>query len=264
MLALPPFRGVTRRIILTALVVFLVALVTGLAVPDLNAWLVDHAMLHPSDVAHGLVWQLATYPFLNGLIDILFAGLSVWFFGSMLEDERGGPWLSEYFWVSVVGGGVSACLLAYAHIPGIEPSMRSAGLWPLVMSIMLAFAKFNPEFPINLMFVIQIKSKYLAAIYLLIYLASALNGHNGFAAALALTNALCGYAYLQLAPRRGLRFRVSEWWFRLRNSYYRAKRKKAAKKFEVYMRDQGKDVRVDEREPRDPNSRDPNDKRWMN
>ena len=37
--------------------------------------------------------------------------------------------------------------------------------------------------------------------------------------------------------------------------FYRSKRKRAAKEFEVYMRKQGKDVRVDD---------DSNDKKWMN
>jgi hypothetical protein len=39
---------------------------------------------------------------------------------------------------------------------------------------------------------------------------------------------------------------VSEWYFGLRNSYYRWKRKKAAKKFEVYMRDHDRKVTFDE------------------
>jgi hypothetical protein len=33
--------------------------------------------------------------------------------------------------------------------------------------------------------------------------------------------------------------------FGLRNRYYRAKRRRAAKKFQVYMRKQGKDVSID-------------------
>jgi len=47
---------------------------------------------------------------------------------------------------------------------------------------------------------------------------------------------LFGYLYLKFLPRRGLRFLASERYYGIRNSYYRWKRKKAAKKFEVYMR----------------------------
>jgi hypothetical protein len=48
-----------------------------------------------------------------------------------------------------------------------------------------------------------------------------------------------------LAPRRGVSFALSERWFALRNGYYRWKRRRAARKFEVYMRSQGRTVRFD-------------------
>src|SRR2546423_421135 len=60
----------------------------------------------------------------------------------------------------------------------------------------------------------------------------------------------------------------AEQYFGLRNAYYKAKRRRAAKKFEVYMGKQGRHVKFDDEgryiEPDDPRKRDPNDKRWMN
>jgi hypothetical protein len=58
----------------------------------------------------------------------------------------------------------------------------------------------------------------------------------------------------------------SEGLFSLRNNYYRWKRRHAARKFEVYMRKQNRDVRFDnEGRYIDPDEkRDPNDRRWMN
>jgi hypothetical protein len=83
----------------------------------------------------------------------------------------------------------------------------------------------------------------------------------------ALCNALAGYVFLRFAPRRGLRVGVSERWFAMRNSYYRAKRRRAAKKFTVYMKKQGRDVSLDEDgryvDP-DGKPRDLNDRNWMN
>ena len=49
---------------------------------------------------------------------------------------------------------------------------------------------------------------------------------------------LFGYIWLKFVPRRGLGYAASERAFGLRNSYYRWKRKRAARKFEVYMRKQ--------------------------
>ena len=47
---------------------------------------------------------------------------------------------------------------------------------------------------------------------------------------------LFGYIWLKFIPRRGFGYAASERAFGLRNSYYRWKRKRAARKFEVYMR----------------------------
>jgi hypothetical protein len=81
-----------------------------------------------------------------------------------------------------------------------------------------------------------------------------------------LGGALVGFLYARRAPRRRASKSVSEGWFGLRNAYYRWKRRRAARKFEVYMRKQNRDVRFDQ-EGRyiDPDEkRDPNDRKWMN
>jgi membrane associated rhomboid family serine protease len=247
-------------------VVFFAEVLLTTFVPDTANILLDHTMLRPSDVLHGMIWQLGTYPFIPdapvNLLSLAFALLSVWFFGSRLEDDRGSRWFKEYCLCATVGGAVVATLLTMAlrdRIPGLGPDARTATLWPLIMGIMLAYARFYPDEELRLYFVLRLKAKYLVAIYLLVYLAITLIGGGRFSALVALTNALCGYAFLQLAPRQGLRFAASERWYGVRNAFYRAKRRRAAKKFEVYMRGQGKDVHVN---PDD--KRDSNDRRWMN
>ena len=57
---------------------------------------------------------------------------------------------------------------------------------------------------------------------------------------------LFGFLYLKLLPRRGLSYATSEKYFGLRNSYYRWKRKRAARKFEVYMKEHDRKVTFDE------------------
>ena len=176
----------------------------------------------------------------------------------------------EYFLVATIGGGVLISLLAYAagtHIPGLDPAQRASGLWPAVLAILLAYGRFHANEEIRLYFVLKIKAKYLVGIYVLFYIAIALIGGDRFGALTTLCNALCGFVYLSLAPRQGLRFAVSERWFRVRNSYYRSRRLRAAKKFTVYMRKQGKDVSLDADgryvDP-DGKTRDLKDRRWMN
>src|SRR5581483_1950972 len=61
-------------------------------------------------------------------------------------------------------------------------------------------------------------------------------GPSGIAYFAHLGGALFGYLYLKFLPRRGLSYATSEKYFGIRNSYYRWKRRRAARKFEVYMR----------------------------
>jgi hypothetical protein len=111
------------------------------------------------------------------------------------------------------------------------------------------------------------KAKYLVAIYILISVAVLLKGDDRFGALTQLCGAFVGYLYTRFAPRRGLVFGLTERYFGIRNGYYRWKRRRAARKFEVYMRKQNRDVHFD-KDGRyvDPDElrRDPKDKRWMN
>ena len=267
--ALPPFRGVTRRIILTAVVVYLALLVISLFLPGLGA-LNSFFRLQPSK-AYLFLWQVFTYPFVNeGLFSILFAALSVWFFGSALEEELGSYWMGEFFLASTVGGGILACLLAYAlnlRLPGIDINELASGLWPFALALLLAFARFHADQELNFNFILRVKAKYIAAIYLLVYLAIALSSHQQFDAMLVLSNAFAGWLFVVFAPRRGVRFAANESIYGLRNAWIRARRRRAAKKFSVYMQKQGREVNFDESGRYvDPEAKghDPNDRKWMN
>jgi membrane associated rhomboid family serine protease len=115
-------------------------------------------------------------------------------------------------------------------------------------------------------FLIPMKSRYMVALSLLIAVAYFIRNEDAFGVLLQLSGALCGYLYVRFAPRRGLGFGLSEQVFGMRNAYYRYKRRRAARKFEVYMGKQGRKVEFD-KEGRyvDPDKgKDPNDKRWMN
>jgi hypothetical protein len=91
---------------------------------------------------------------------------------------------------------------------------------------------------------IGIKARYLVVVYVLISVAMLFGDQKIYAFA-QLGGALAGLAYIRLAPRRGLALGFSERWYAARNRYYRWKRRRAARKFEVYMRSQGRNVRLD-------------------
>ena len=91
---------------------------------------------------------------------------------------------------------------------------------------------------------IGIKARYLVVVYALISVAM-LFGEQRMYAFAQLGGALAGLLWIRIAPRRGVSFVLSESWYGMRNRYYRWKRRRAARKFEVYMRRQGRTVRFD-------------------
>jgi membrane associated rhomboid family serine protease len=270
-LVFPPFRGVTRRIILVALCAYFGLALLALFSRELAGTLTTMMVLRPDQALHPLVWELATYAFVgSGLLSMAFALLSIWFFGSTLEDERGSLWMSEFFLTSIIGGAFVASLIsavAQRYVYGFGRGFWTSGLWPGVLAIVVAYGWIHAEDQVQFNFIFTLKAKYLAAVYVLFYVGLALVGGDRFGATVALCNAGVGFGFLLLAPRRGFRMGVAEKWLRIRNSYHKAKRRRAAKKFTVYMRKQGKEVSLDkDGHYIDPegNTRDLNDRRWMN
>jgi membrane associated rhomboid family serine protease len=267
-LALPPFAGSTRRLILINVVVFFGFAIFGWVAPAPVALLLGHLALVPAALLRGELWQLLTYAFLPmGILGTLFAMLTLWFTGSYLEDIFGSRWLLELYLISSGLGALLASALTFTHIFGLRPDLVTLGAWAPIFALLVAFAVVAGDQEIRLYFVIRMKAKYFVAIYVLISVAVLLKGDDRFGALTQLCGALVGYLYVRFAPRRGLAFGFSERYFGIRNGYYRWKRRRAARKFEVYMRKQNREVHFD-KDGRyvDPDEarRDPNDKRWMN
>jgi membrane associated rhomboid family serine protease len=267
-LSLPAFSGVTRKLILANVGVFFALLLLHWLAPRLEDILLAHLLLEPRAVAHGEVWQLFTYSFVDdSLIGVLFGMLTLWFTGSILEPSFGGRWLGELYFSSVIGGAILASAISFTHILGLRPDVAAVGAWSGIFGLLVAIAMIFGDQEFLLWFLVRIKAKYMVAIYILIAVAVLLKQANSFGALLQLSGALCGFLYVKFAPRRGLAFGVSERYFGIRNNYYRWKRRRAARKFEVYMRKQNREVHFD-KDGRyvDPDElrKNPNDKRWMN
>jgi membrane associated rhomboid family serine protease len=267
-LALPAFEGTTRKLILLNVGAFFGLLILRWLAPQLEAVLHSHLILEPLAVVHGEVWQLLTYSFVEqGILGILFGMLTLWFTGSLLEPSFGGRWLAELYLTSVIGGAILASAISFTHILGLRPDVGAAGAWSGIFGLMVAIAMIFGDQEFLLWFVLRIKAKYMVAIYILIAVALLLKQADTFNALIQLSGALCGALYVKFAPRRGLAFGLSEQYFSVRNRYYRWKRRRAARKFEVYMRKQNREVHFD-KDGRyvDPDElrKNPNDKRWMN
>ena len=129
-----------------------------------------------------------------------------------------------------------------------------------IFGLLVAIGVLYGDVQFLLFFTIGIKARYLAAIYALITFAM-LFGQNRMYAFAQLGGGLAALLFIRMAPRRGFSFAFSEQWYGMRNQYYRWKRRRASRKFEVYMRKQGRTVKFDGRGRQIDD--DPNDKsRW--
>jgi membrane associated rhomboid family serine protease len=266
-MTLPPFAGAVRKLIFLNVGVFFALAILSWLAPSIANFLLSHLILEPLAVVRGEIWQLFTYSFAQqGIISVLFGMLTLWFTGTLLEGAYGSRWLAELYWTSVIGGAIIATAITFTHVFGLRSDVGSAGVWAGVFGLLMAIAMLFGDQEFLLWFLIRIKAKYLVAIYILIAIAVLLKQADSFGALLQLSGALSGYLFVKFAPRRGIAFGFSERFFGLRNGYYRWKRRRAARKFEVYMRKQNREVHFD-KEGRyvDPDERrDPKDKRWMN
>jgi membrane associated rhomboid family serine protease len=267
-MALPPFAGATRKLILINVITFFSFAILGFVAHTPISFFRAHLELIPVLLLRGELWQLLTYSFLPlDILGMVFAMLSLWFTGNYLEDIFGARWLLELYLISAAAGGLLASAITFTHLFNLSPVANTAGAWTPIFALLVAFAVIAGDQEVRLLFILRMKAKYLVAIFILILLAMLVQGNDRFGALTQLCGALMGYLYTRFAPRRGMAFGFSERYFGMRNSYYRWKRRRAARKFEVYMSKQGRKVHFD-KEGRyvDPDDlrKNPNDKRWMN
>lgn len=268
-ISFPPFAGTVRKLVFANVAIFFAVLLLQLFASDLSRTLLGHFVLTPALVARGEIWQLVTYCYLHfGILDILFTMMTLWFCGSLLEGAYGSRWLRELYFTSAIGGAILASIISFAKILHMSPDSVGSGAWAGLFGVLIAIAVRMGDtefmlFPLP----ITIRAKYMVAIDILIAIAIVLRDQGAFGALLQLSGAVAGYLFVRYAPRRGLAFGVTEQYFGIRNAWYRAKRKRAARKFEVYMGKQGRQVKFDD-EGRyiapDEERKNPNDKRWMN
>jgi membrane associated rhomboid family serine protease len=246
--AFPAFRGATRRLVLWNLFAYFALLLLQMAFPNPAIPFSDRFGFIPAIFLHGWFWQPFSYSLVHfGILGTLFELLSLWFLAGFLEGAHSSGWITWLYVASVLGTAAAATALyvvggtlgfALAQVPLYG---CFGGIFGLLVAIGVLYGDVQfMLFPLPM----GIKARYLAAIYALISIAM-LFGPQGWYAFSELGGALAGLLFIRMAPRRGFSFAFSEHWYGLRNRYYRWKRRRAARKFEVYMRSQGRTVRFD-------------------
>jgi membrane associated rhomboid family serine protease len=251
-LAFPEFRGATRRLILWNLASYFALLLGQAVLPAIAGPLAASSMFTPGAFLHGALWQPFTYSLVHPtsmsmLVETLFELLSLWFLAGFLENYHKSAWVIGLYAVSVLGTAAAATAI-YACSQSLSFAAFAVPLYGCfggIFGLLVAIGALYGDmqfvlFPLP----IGIKARYLVAIYAIVAVAM-LFGQQRMYAFAQLGGALAGLLYIRLAPRHGFSIALSEPWYAARNRYYRWKRRRAARKFEVYMRSQGRTVHFD-------------------
>lgn len=271
-LSFPPFTPAVKWIIAINVVVYFVVSLLGMApaTRGVAALLARALTLTPALVLQGWVWQLVTYSFANlALLGLIFGMLIIWFLGAMLESSYGTRWLVRYYAICSLGGAAGTIAMAYSGVVPDAPLMTTGGVAGVYMGFLIAFGILFAEMEF-MMFPLPffMKAKYLAGVTLLVALLMAVSGPAGLLGLGQLGGLIAGFVYLKFFHGAGARRPVayagrglSDRGYaaaaarrapqpgllaRCKNAYYRWKRRRAARKFEVYMREHDRDVRFDE------------------
>lgn len=249
MLSFPPFtRAVTWLLGINTAIFLLIGLLGMLRIPADSFADIYLGLVPAYVVQHGWIWQVVTYSFIHfGFMHWFGNMLGLWMFGASIEQAWGSRRFLELFFLGVLGAAVTTVTLSYAHILGnhFQPTVGASGG---VFAVLMAFGMLFADNEIMMIpFPFLIKAKYFIGILIVVTLALAMTGGGNVAYVAHLGGLLFGYLYV----KRGLKpamvnLNVSERYYGLRNAYYRWKRKRAAKKFEVYMRQHDRDVHFDE------------------
>ncbi len=248
-LSFPPFTHWVKRIIISCVAIYFLQVVLGAIAPKAEGYLIFFGALIPAAVLHGWIWQLITYSFLHASVGhVLVNMLMLWMFGAQEEQDWGSKKFLEFYLFCVAGAALITIAVAYSPLPGVTPATTTLGASGGVYGVLMAFGMLYGDreifmFPLPFM----MKAKYMVAIMIfLVIIATFQPSQGGIANFAHLGGLLFGFLYVKFAPKRGLTFGVSERYFSARNSYYRWRRRRAARKFEVYMRKHDRTVTFDE------------------
>ena len=248
-LSLPPFTKAVTWLLGINTGIFLLMELFGLARLPIVGYVIDYGALTPVQVIHhGWIWQLVTYSVLHaGFMHWFGNMLGLWMFGSAIESAWGTRRLIELYLVGVVGAAVTTVALSYAHILG-NPNQPTLGASGGVFAILIAFGMLFGDNEIMMIpFPFLIKAKYFVGILVVVTLALAMGGGGNVAYVAHLGGLFFGWLYARRGPTGALvNVGLAERYYGMRNSYYRWKRKRAAKKFEVYMSKHDRQVHFDE------------------
>lgn len=267
----PPFRGAVRQIILASTAIYVVILLLLSFNPELGKASVRLGELDPGMVRQGAIWQFVTYGFVYiDPLDFVLSLLGVYFLGASVEDSIGSARFYSLYFFSLIASGLAGFALSST---GVVAQGAAIGSGAAANAILMVFYLLFRNAPIMLFpLPIQIPVKWIVLFTAGIETAYLLLNHFALLFCVLLLGLGAGWAWFNIFARRPVMAKaakagISERVYGVRNAYYRWKRRRAARKFQVYMRKHDRTVYFDEY----GNYKPPEDKReeggrgpWVN
>ncbi len=262
----PPFTGAVRAIIIFSTAVYVLILLARAFAPDIGDALAVNGALVGQSVLHGRIWQLVTYGFVNfDPINFALSMLGVYFLGGSVEGALGSRRFVQFYFLSLAIAGALGTVASMSGVVGQGPAF---GAGAATNAILMGFYLLHRNESLTIFpFPIQIPAKYIVlgtavletaylllahfALFYLVLLFGLAAGYLGFALLLGQRNA---YRPATSGVGRGLSDRMyavapakrESLIARVKNGYHRWKRRRMARKFEVYMRKHDRSVYFDE------------------
>lgn len=191
--------------------------------------------LVPEQVAHFCLWQLVTYSFVHvDLWEILWNMLTLWMFGSDIEQSWGTSRFLRFYFLCTAGPGLVVVILSY--LLG-NPSVPVIGAYAPIYGILLVCAVLWPERQV-LFIIFPMKMKYFTILVGAIALFISFSG--GGPTAIAMLSGMA-FGYIFLKSRSAGRLPRIDPWGTVQRGYQNWKLARAKRKFQVYLRKQGSD-----------------------
>src|SRR5436309_5553181 len=241
----PPFRGAVRQIILASVAIYVVILLLLSFAPTTGQALLTRGILDPEHIREGWLWQFVTYAFVYvDPLQFVLSLLGIYFLGWAVEERIGSAAFYGLFFGSIILSALAGFVLS---LTGVIAQGTALGSGAAANAILMVFYLFNRGAPIMLFPIpIQIPVKWIVLITAAIETAYLLLSHFALFYFVLLLGLGAGYVWYSAFFARRTSVGISERFYGLRNSYYRWKRRRAARKFEVYMREHNRTVEFDE------------------
>jgi membrane associated rhomboid family serine protease len=244
-IGLPPFRGAVRQIIIFSALIYVVILLLMAFAQGIGQAVLALGILDPVRVREGWLWQFVTYAFVYvDPLNFVMSLVGIYFLGWAVEERIGPSRFYGLFFGSIILSGLAGFAFS---LSGVVAQGSALGSGAASNAILMVFYLVNRGAPIMLFPIpIQIPVKWIVLFIAAIETAYLLLSHFALQYFVLLLGLAGGYIWYVIFLRRRTSIGAKPSSDGIRNAYYRWKRRRAARKFEVYMRKHDRKVTFDE------------------